>query len=260
MRPSLVCSAIVASVAALGLAACSGQGAIPQSSSLNTAMTARVAAPIAQAPDIAPLALPEGLSADAVSPDATSPCDISKTFWYFHGSCLKLNVKAAGTTFNLKQFKGITAAFATGKNNATGTDPFIVGDAITPADVTGTFNKKTFKAIGAYGPRCFLKGTASTQKCPGKQVVYFLFANASKSTVAFNGTPQITVTTATTFPGKSCQLTVWFSNKAGTVFAWAFESPAAAVVGKKVTIKAQTLSSPLSFESNHFILWGVACQ
>jgi hypothetical protein len=172
MRFSFRTSAIAA-VAALALAACGGHAMVPsQNFSQN---------PIAG-------------GAFAV-PDAGTPCSTIKGFWQFGGACKAYSLTAAGATYKLPYYKGIALHVTVGKNSATKSIPFLLGDATGKGDITGTYKTKKFPPYSTK--------TCAKSPCAGTPMLYFEAFNQTKTSVKVTGDSGLLVLSKT-FPGKSC--------------------------------------------------------
>ncbi len=179
MRFSTIRTGIVATAAAVALAACGGHGLVPS-----------------QNVGGAGYAAPSLLTDKA----AKTPCQSVPGFWAFGGSCVANELTSKGATIKLAKYQNITFTIAIGANNAKGKVPFIVGDAVGNGDITGTYKGKKFPPYG--GKHC-VSGTGAPQTCPGKSFVYVEAINGGKATVTLSQTPAITIVDTKGFPGKN---------------------------------------------------------
>ena len=232
-----------AGVAALALAACSQAGSVP--------------APVAPASQLVPTqSLP---AASAIAPDKRDPCNILN-LWYFHGSCVKKHMKATGTTFYLKSYKGITVRIRSGPNTASGKVKFIVGDGTGDRDITGLY----VHAFPFYGTTYCVQGSASGSHvaCPGKSLVYFEVVNNANEPVTLSDTPGITITAAS-FPGTTCSENVMVFNDYGLA-GWQMLGLTGTVHEGQLNIKAvpatQFWNTAIALSPYGFVNYNVACQ
>jgi hypothetical protein len=135
-------------------------------------------------------------SAPAAKGKATpSPCKKTQQPWIFGGACGTVTLATTGGTASMKAYKGYTlkAKFTSGAPNGT---VLVVRDATGKGDATGTVGGKAFPQFTYSGLKPLL------------------YLKAHNQGVAFNfsGVPQITVTSATGFPGKTCLLTKMLAN------------------------------------------------
>jgi len=168
MRFSTIRTGLVASAAAIALAACGGHGLVPSQS----------AAP--------------GFS--AVTPNSSNPCYTSavQQAWIFKGSCAilsKLPVK--GKTIALAAYKTISVTVKLPKNNSTG--GFVLVDA------KGGKTKDILKFSGASFP--------AITPTKLKSLIYVEAVNGTNGLKFTSGSLVFTIK-ATRFPGKSCPLSV----------------------------------------------------
>jgi hypothetical protein len=236
----------VAALVAISLAACSGQSMVPSQSPLSSAPDARTAS----------LTFTSSMSADALTPDAKSPCDI-KGFWYFKGSCVLGAITAAGGKLPLKAYKGITVTLAVPKSNAAKGTDFLVGDGTSSTDITGTFQGTKFINFGKVP--CVSITTFKTVKCVGTAFLYTLVANASKATVVLKSLPGATLLSAK-FPGsKSCSAAQIAFTSSGVPGGW-FLLPGSGKPAKgSVTIPGYA-AKPFSMAANSFTVLAFTCQ
>lgn len=132
-----------------------------------------------------------GLPSD-ITPMA-SPCKISG-FFYFHGSCLKKRLPAAGATFALAKYKGLTLALTIPKNSGQGKVSITMGDATGQGDITGQVNGQSFSA---YPNPC------AKSSCPGTAFMYFFF-DSSVKVAKVTGDSSLKITNAGKYPGTTC--------------------------------------------------------
>jgi len=130
MRLSMIRAGGIAVGAAIALAACAGQGAVPSS-------------PSALAPT----------SVGAMSPLASGTCATSppQYDWIFKGSCDEFTLKSTGGTFSLAAYEDITITGSIGKNTTKGSATIAVADAIDKSGDIETYGGKSFPAYKAKG-------------------------------------------------------------------------------------------------------------
>jgi hypothetical protein len=168
MRFSMIRAGVVASAAAIALAACGGHGLVPSQS----------AAP--------------GFS--AVTPDSSNPCYTStvQPAWIFKGSCAILaKLPAKGKTIALAAYKTISVTVKLPKSNSTG------GFALV--DAKGGKAHDILKFSGASFPAI----TPTTLK----SVIYVEAVNGTNGLKFTSGNLVFTIKAAK-FPGKTCPLSV----------------------------------------------------
>jgi hypothetical protein len=124
-----------------------------------------------------------------------SPCKISG-FFYFQGSCLKKTLPAAGATFALAKYKGLTLALTIPQNSGRGKVTITMGDATGQGDITGQVNGQSFSA---YPNPC------AKSSCPGTAFMYF-FVDSSVNVAKIKGNSTLKITNAGNYPGKACYI------------------------------------------------------
>ncbi len=139
-------------------------------------------------PDGTMLGVPSGLA-------PASPCKISG-FFYFHGSCLKKTLPAAGATFALAKYEGLTLALTIPKNSGQGKVTITMGDATGLGDISGQVNGQRFSA---YPNPC------AKSSCPGTAFMYF-FLDSSVKVAKIKGYSTLNITDAGKYPGKACYI------------------------------------------------------
>lgn len=168
MRFSTIRTGVVASAAAIALAACGGHGLVPSQS----------AAP----------------GSNAVVPMSSNPCYTSavQPAWIFKGSCAILKtLPTKGKTIALAAYKGVSVTVKLPKNTSKG--GFALVDALGGKS----------KDIVAFSGKAFPPITPTTLK----SVVYVEAVNQTAGLTFTSGSLVFTVK-ATKFPGKSCPLSV----------------------------------------------------
>jgi len=224
MRLSTIKSGAVAAVAAIALAACSGQGSVPSAGSSGVS--------------------PDRVSASAIHhPMTATACNSITGLWEFQGSCVETTVKPTGRTFKLTYYRGLIVTVAIFKNDATAPVPFIFGDAIGDGDITGTVSGNPFPAYG-FIP-CVSASTEKPVACTGTAFVYLEAINASTSTtVTFNGTPRITVVNSGSYPGATCTLNILDKGSDGPF--WLITPIQAAANGGFLQFKSAPITTPIA--------------
>lgn len=187
--------------------------------------------------------------------------------WYFQGACVKRNLVRTGTTFKLKTYKRITMAIASGKNDAPGSLPFIVGNGTGSTDITGTLHGLKFPEYGKVP--CFsgsLLG-AGVATCRGSAIVYVLFLDDDKAGVTLATMPTVRLTKSGKFPGNTCYLDVLIhiGSGASSNYAWLILT---AVSGQPTGDGMLTLAGTASTDDGtgfglpgrEFYIFGIHCQ
>lgn len=162
----MIRTGVVASAAAIALAACGGHGLVPSQS----------AAP----------------GFDAVTPMSTNPCYTSavQKAWIFKGSCVITKLPTKGKKIVLAAYKNVTASVSLPKNTATGSPTFALVDALGgKAKDIAPYKGKAFPSIP----------TAS-----GKSVVYLEADNSFGGLAFTSGSLVVTVTAK--LPGTACSV------------------------------------------------------
>lgn len=180
MRFSFVRTGIVATAAAIALAACGGRGIVPSQSA---------------APDL------------SLVPQAANPCYTSavQPAWIFKGSCKITKLPPGGTKIALAAYKGMTETVTLPKN--TGKDgAFVLVDAVGGADITkyktlampklpSTVGKSALyvEAVNATKGLMFTAGSLvflTKGTFPGKTCTLSLLQQRSKTSFAWTATIQ----------------------------------------------------------------------
>ncbi|MFY9886487.1 MAG: hypothetical protein WBW89_17200 [Candidatus Cybelea sp.] len=244
MRLSLIRTSAYATVAAIVLAACSGNGAIPSTQSAvapQSAIAPQSAAPqsaIAPESALAPATLGDNMSplGDDMSPLGLVTCAKSppQYEWIFKGACTGFNLKSTGGTFALGQYANITVTGSIGKNSAKGEVHVILVDAVNKNDDILKNKGKTFPPY----------------KARGTTVVYAEASNQTTQTIkpiAAQGKAVIeyVITDAKGFPGKTCGAAVYGKQPNGKE-GWTAFTGTYPVKGKTVTIAV--FVAPAHFE------------
>jgi hypothetical protein len=185
MRSSIIRSCALATVAAMGLAACAGHGVVPSSSS--------ELAPMASNAGIAPL-----LTTCVKSPPQYE--------WIFKGACVGFMIKDTGGSFALGDYENITIKGSIGDNDAKGSVKIVLADAI---DKNGDIESYKGKSFLAY-------------KAQGTTIVYAAAINQSTQTIkphAAKDKPVLTyvITDSKGLPGTECRAAVLAHQKNGTL-------------------------------------------
>lgn len=250
MRLSLIRTSAYATVAAIVLAACSGNGAIPSTQSAvapqsaiapQSAVAPQSAAPqsaIAPESALAPATLGDNMSplGDDMSPLGLVTCAKSppQYEWIFKGACTGFNLKSTGGTFALGQYANITVTGSIGRNSAKGEVHVILVDAVNKNDDILKNKGKTFPPY----------------KARGTTVVYAEASNQTTQTIkpiAAQGKAVIeyVITDAKGFPGKTCGAAVYGKQPNGKE-GWTAFTGTYPVKGKTVTIAV--FVAPAHFE------------
>jgi hypothetical protein len=234
----------IAALVALGLAACSGQSTVPSAApqALGDGMVST-----------SPLNTHAVPFADAIAPNAKSPCDVG--IWYFTGSCVAANIKSSPNKVALKSYKTYALTINFPKSNA-GNGEFILGVGTSSKDITGTFSGAPFPDYGSVP--CFTS-QGKKAKCTGKPFLYLFFANASSKKVTFpSALPSESITTTGAFPGtKSCGY-IDMAYSGNTLVGWFLPAGNTKPVGKTVTIPG--FPGKASFKSRTFTVIGFTCR
>ena len=171
----------------------------------------------------------------------TSPCAITGYF-YFHGACLKQKLPAAGATFKLATYKGLTLSLAFPKNTGRGVE-ITVGDATGKGDVTGQVNGKNFSA---YPTPC------AKSACPGTGFMYY-FIESAVDIKRFTGPTTLTITNTGTYPGKTCYFAFYMFSATPPGW-WPIGSYSGVPSGHNLTISINFGGLSAGSESNTFAL------
>ena len=227
MRLSMIRSSVLASVAAIALAACGGHGVVPGSSSLAPMSANGGAAPMNN--DAAPMAdgnmTPLGLTTCATNPP--------QWMWIFKGACEKFTLKPTGGKFSLGAYDSISVTGSIGYNSAKGSVSIYLVDALNK---NGDILKNKGKAFPPY-------------KGKGTVVVYAVADNQSTQTIKPKSHPNVpilkyVITDQKGFPGKNCAAAILAKQRNGT-FAWSALPSQFPVKGKTVTITQYTVPQGL---------------
>jgi hypothetical protein len=178
MRFSTIRTGIVATAAAVALAACGGHGLVPSQSA----------------------ATGDSQSNFNRAPDAPVTCSTVPNAWEFHGACTAAKLTAKGATVALAKYMDITFKAVIGKNNAKGTVAFLLGDAIDNGDITGKIGGRKFPPYA--GKNC-LSEFGKPTTCLGKVFMYVEVVNRGKAKVVLPDSPAITIVDTKGFPGKN---------------------------------------------------------
>ncbi|HET6276811.1 MAG TPA: hypothetical protein VFE16_12845 [Candidatus Cybelea sp.] len=207
----MIRASVLASVAAIALAACGGShGVVPQGSSFAPMSANGGVASIGG--DAGPLAL---------ATCATSP---PQWMWIFKGACEKFTLKSTGGKFTLGVYANLSVTGSIGYNNAKSPATIYLSDAI---DKNGDVLKNKGKAFPPY------KGEGTT-------IVYAVADNQSTQAITPKSHPNVPVikyviTDKKAFPGNTCGAAYLAKQKNG-LFGWTALPGTEPVHGKTVTI------------------------
>jgi hypothetical protein len=211
----MIRAGVVATVAALALAACAGHGVVPSTTSGGAPMVSGFG---------------------NTSPLALKTCDTSppQYEWIFKGACDEFKLADTGGTFSLDEYENITLKGSIGKNTVKGDVTVALADAI---DKNGDVEKYKSATFPAY-------------KAKGTTVLYAVANNTSTQTIkpiSGGGKPvlEYVITDAKGLPGKTCGAAVLGKLKNGTL-KWSPFPGTAPVKGKTVTIAVY--EAPAGFE------------
>jgi hypothetical protein len=234
MRLSLIRAGVLATAAAIALAACSGHSAIPSTQSAIAPQSAL--APTTVGDNTAPLGEDTSPLGDDMSPLGLTTCAKSppQYQWIFKGACAGFNLKSSGGTFSLEKYANITVKGSIGKNNAKGEVHVVLVDAV---DKNGDILKNKGKTFPPY-------------KARGTTVVYAEAANQTTQTIKpipqqGKAVIEYVITDAKGFPGKTCAAAVYGKQRNGQE-GWTAFTSTYPVKGKTVTIAV--FEAPAGFE------------
>lgn len=235
MRLHMLRAGVVASAAALALAACASHGLVPSSPSGASAMGSDAGA------------FSGGM--DAIHKRGTT-CDTSppQYLWIFKGSCdSKIVLKPTGATFSLATYDDITIKGTIGKNTTKGTANIIIADA---TDTGGDIETYKGKAFPPY-------------KAKGKTFVYAVAVNQSTQTIkpiAVKGKPilQYVITDSKGLPGQTCGVALLAQNTKGQ-FQWSSFPGTFKASGKTITITQYNVPAGFEFPPKTPLYFGVNC-
>lgn len=241
MRLSLIRASVLATAAAIALAACSGHSAIPSTQSA-----------IAPQSALAPATLGDNMSplGDDMSPLGLTTCAKSppQFEWIFKGACTGFNLKSSGGTFSLEKYANITVTGSIGKNTAKGEVHVVLVDAVNK---NGDILKNKGKSFPPY-------------KARGTTVIYAEASNQTTQTIKpiperGKAVIEYVITDAKGFPGKTCGAAVYGKQKNGKQ-GWTAFTGTYGVKGKTVTIAV--FLAPQGFElppKGSPIYFGINC-
>jgi hypothetical protein len=212
MRLSIIRSCVVATVAALALAACAGHGIAPSSPS---AFVPDASSGV----DLSPLKL---------TTCATSPPQYD---WIFKGACDEFTLKSTGGKFSLQQYEDITITGLIGKNDVKGKATIALVDAIDKKGDIEKYDKTSFPPY----------------KASGTTIVYAAAINQSSQTIkpiAVAGKPvlQYVITDSKGLPGNTCGAAVLAHEKTGGL-KWTPLPATGPIKGDTVTISQYEVPS-----------------
>jgi hypothetical protein len=228
MRLSMIPACVVATVAAIALAACAGHGIVPSSPSAVAPTTANL--------DMSPLAL---------KTCATSPPQYD---WIFKGACDAFTLKPTGGKFSLQEYEDITITGSIGKNNVKPSATLDVADA---RDKKGDIEKYAGMSFPPY-------------KSSGTTVVYAVAINQSKETIkpiAVKGKPvlEYVITDSKGLPGTTCGAAVLAKQKNGSL-KWTPLPASGPVKGKSVTISQYEVPEGFELPPVTPLYFAVSCS
>ncbi|MFY9718503.1 MAG: hypothetical protein WAK16_02560 [Candidatus Cybelea sp.] len=220
MRLSMIRAGLLATVAAVALAACAGSGmpgygggytpsapngpVVQQSEPSGADQSDRddteTAAPVTTATATAnALALPAAVTTCEKSPP--------QYWWIFKGACdPKITLKSTGATFKLQKYEDITVTGTIGNNTTKGSATIAIADAVDKGDISNwkgkAFPKYTAKGVFIYA----VAVNQSTQTIKPKPV---------------KGKPvlQYVITDSKGLPGKTCFVALLAESQGGK-FIW----------------------------------------
>jgi len=170
----------------------------------------------------------------AAAPDAKIPCPLP-VGWVFGGTCNTVPLTTKGGKGTLPAYKGYTLTSVLASNNAAKGTALAFQDATGNGDISGAVNGKKFP--------------------PLKNAILYLAALNTGKAFTFNGTPAISITSASAIKGKACVLNEL--KPKGKGFAWDSTPIQAPVKGK--TVSFSSLPFPQAVPAGAFFL-AFACQ
>jgi hypothetical protein len=218
----MIRTSVVATIAALALAACASHGIVPSS-------------PTALAPTNAMLpAEDDGGILPLKGKTKTCPKSPPQYEWIFKGACDAFTLKSGGGKFSLSKYDNITVKGSIGKNTAKGSAKIVIADAV---DKKGDIEK--------FGGKSFPK-----YKGNGKTIAYASANNQSDQTITpivVKNKPiiQYIITDEKKLPGKKCSAAI-LTHESGGKLSWDPLPSSFPVKGKSVTISLYT--APNGFE------------
>jgi hypothetical protein len=224
----MIRAGVVATTAALALAACAGHGVVPASSGLDQSVPSGVGL-------LQPLAL--------TTCDTTPP----QYDWIFKGACEKITLKPTGASFSLQEYDNITVKGSIGKNNTKGTATIYLADATdTNGDITD------------YKGASFEK-----YKAEGKTFIYAVAVNQSDQVikpVAEKGKPilQYVITDSKGLPGKTCGVALLAESRTGK-YVWTSFPGQFTAKGDTVTITQYNVPNGFEIPPKTPLYFGVNC-
>jgi hypothetical protein len=222
----MIRAGVLATAAAVALAACAGHGIVPSS----------------------PSGLDQSASGafvqSAVTTCAKSPPQYE---WIFKGSCEQFVLKPTGSTFSLAEYDSITIKGSIGKNNTKTTANIDLADA---TDTNGDIETYKGKAFPKY------KGEGTT-------FVYAVAVNQSSQVIkpiAEKNKPilQYVITDAKGLPGTKCGAAVLTEGQKGSLEWAALPGPFTAK-GKTVTITQYNVPSGFELPPKTPLYFAVNC-
>jgi hypothetical protein len=213
MRSSIIRSCAIATVAAMGLAACAGRSIVPSSSS-----------------DVAPMASNAGI-APLLTTCLKSPPQYQ---WIFKGACVGFMITSNGGSFALGEYDDLTIKGTIGDNTAKGSVKIVVADALDNGDIE-PYKGKAFPPY----------------KASGTTVAYAVAINQSTQIVkpiTARGKPILSyvITDAKGLPGKECAAAVLAHQKNGSLKWTSLPGGPYEIKGDTVTI--DQYEAPSGFE------------
>jgi hypothetical protein len=176
--------------------------------------------------------------------------------WFFKGACALELVTSQGALLDLPRYRGVAIALAFGESDASGSIPFVAGDAIGDGDVAGRLNGQ-IPFVG-YGRACLNESRTATP-CAGKALAYAIVVNGGRTTVAFKASPTIVVSSLHGFPGTSCSIATMVWSGAPGHAAWIVRPPASQPGGTLLRFESRPV--PQTYASGgSFTVFAVVCK
>jgi hypothetical protein len=231
MRLLTIRAGTLATAAAVALAACSGHGVIPSSSS--------ALAPTALGGDLSPLKKKHKVKTCATSPPQYE--------WIFKGACEEFSLKPDGSSFSLPEYSYISIKGSIGKNTVKGSATIALADAV---DKDGDIEEDKGKAFPPY-------------KANGTTIVYASAVNQTTQTIkpiSVKGKPvlQYVITDTKGLPGNTCGAAVLAEQRDGKL-AWTSLPATGTIKGDSVTISQYEVPQGFELPPKAPLYFGVNC-
>jgi hypothetical protein len=187
-------------------------------------------------------------------PVEVSKCEIPHS-WYFRGACVKFYVPYMATGRVRLGSKGLNTEVDLPRSISRPMTPLKLGLGTNLSNITGTNGGKIFPLFGSIPCRNLIGETVTCPVAVG--FLYLIIINdTTRLDVRFFWTPEVTVRSATGFPGKTCSSASL--ENFGSTLAYVLLPTTAKLVGD--TAKFPPFGTGVIISPAKFVVFGFFCS